>query len=544
MGKWSSLLKLRPFLKKYRVILFFGVLGFVLSALLATPVPYLIGNLLDKVLMGSQSYQGLYLYCGGIAALYLLNYGVSLLSKNLFVRMSNGVVNELRYSVMEKVLDLPMSYLANTEKGYVQSRIGECSSVGSLFSPMIVSIFLSVISAIFAAITMFAVNYKLALVVTILAPVFFFASKASTKGFMANTKAMMESNAVLNGESFEIMNGVEDIKVLGGKSGHLRHFRDKIGELVRFSVKQSRSMILFTENIGLINNAGTLLILLISGILILKGQFTVGLYTSFSLYSVKVFASTQGIATLSTSLKPVCLSIERLYELLDMRGENDGRDENLESGITSVEFRDVGFHYKDGLPEVFGGVSFRLQKGDRVLLKGENGSGKTTLVKLLLGLYNPTSGEVLLSGRDAARINRDRLRQHIGIVSQNIFLFRGTVLSNILYGREDKTRRDVEELVADLGLGGYIDRLSAGLDTEITQNTSGVSGGQAQIIAFLRTLLSGKDMLILDEPVSNVDLETRNLIAGILRERAYGGILLVISHQTEGLDFFDKVIEM
>lgn len=142
---------------------------------------------------------------------------------------------------------------------------------------------------------------------------------------MKNTKAMMESSAVLNGECFEIMNGVEDIKILGGKKQHLASFQAKITELIRYSVKQSRSMILFIGNISLINDAGTLLILLISGLLILKGQFTVGLYTSFSLYSVKVFASTQGIASLTTSLKPVFLSIERLYELLDMKDENDGR---------------------------------------------------------------------------------------------------------------------------------------------------------------------------------------------------------------------------
>lgn len=180
-------------------------------------------------------------------------------------------------------------------------------------------------------------------------------------------------------------------------------------------------MILFIGNISLINDAGTLLILLISGLLILKGQFTVGLYTSFSLYSVKVFASTQGIASLTTSLKPVFLSIERLYELLDMKDENDGRENQLSSAIVSVDFQNVGFHYQDSLPDVFSNISFHLENGDRVLLQGENGSGKTTLVKLLLGLYSSTSGMILVNGKDAAGINCDSLRKHIGIVSQSIF---------------------------------------------------------------------------------------------------------------------------
>lgn len=544
MGKWGSLLKLKPFMKKYRLILIAGITGIIVSSVLATPIPYLIGYLLDKVLMGNKSYHDLYLYVGIIAALYLLQYAVSLVSKNLFVRINNSVVNEMRYSVMEKVMNLPMSYLSSTEKGYVQSRISECSSVGSIFSPGIVSMFLSIADALLAIITMFAINYKIAFAVLVLTPVFFFSTKISTKGFMKNTQGMMESSAVLNGECFEIINGIEDIKVLNGKKKHLAKFKTKISEMVKYSVKQSKSMILFVGNISLINNAGTLLILLLSGILILKGQFTVGLYTSFSLYIAKVFASTQGLATLGTTLKPVCLSIERIYELLDMKDENSGRNKILDSDIKTIEFNWVGFRYKEDLPDVFKEISFQLEKGDKVRVEGENGSGKTTLIKLLLGLYQPTSGTITINGIDAATVNCDSLRQRIGIVSQNIFLFRGTVLDNILYGQNAKKRKDVQTLIGQLGLQDYMGRLAKGLDTEISQDTSGVSGGQAQIIAFIRALLSEKDVIILDEPISNVDAETRKLILRILKKRDYGGILIVISHQAEGMEFLSKVIKI
>lgn len=544
MGKWGSLLKLRPFIKKYRLILIAGITGIIVSSVLATPIPYLIGHLLDKVLMGNKSYHDLYLYIGIIAALYLLQYAVSLVSKNLFVRINNSVVNEMRYSVMEKVIDLPMSYLSSTEKGYVQSRISECSSVGSIFSPGIVSMFLSIADALLAIVTMFAINYKIAFAVLVLTPVFFFSTKVSTKGFMKNTQGMMESSAVLNGECFEIINGIEDIKVLNGKKNHLAKFKTKISEMVKYSVKQSRSMILFVGNISLINNAGTLLILLLSGILILKGQFTVGLYTSFSLYIAKVFASTQGLATLGTTLKPVCLSIERIYELLDMKDENSGRNKILDSDIETIEFNRVGFRYKEDLPDVFKEISFQLEKGDKVRVEGENGSGKTTLIKLLLGLYQPTSGTITINGIDVATVNCDSLRQRIGIVSQNIFLFRGTVLDNILYGQNAKKRKDVQTLIGQLGLQDYMGRLAKGLDTEISQDTSGVSGGQAQIIAFIRALLSEKDVIVLDEPISNVDAETRKLILQILKKRDYGGILIVISHQSEGMEFLSKVIKV
>lgn len=116
-------------------------------------------------------------------------------------------------------------------------------------------------------------------------------------------------------------------------------------------------------------------------------------------------------------------------------------------------------------------------------------------------------------------------------------MFRGTVLDNILYGQEGKTRQNVQDLIDSLSLKDYISRFPKGLDTEISQNTSGVSGGQAQIIAFIRALLSGKELIILDEPISNVDVETRDLLVHILKDGIFNGILVVISHQTAGLDF-------
>lgn len=544
MGQWKSLLKLKPFLHKHRLVLIFGIVGLLISSLITTPVPYITGQLLDKVLLGSRRLSDVFAYIAVLAGLYLVSYGVSLLAKNSFVRINQTIVNEMRTAVMSKVMDLPMSYLSQTEKGYVQARIAECASVGSLFSPSIISMLVGVAQALFAAITMFAVDYRLAFVVVAMAPVFFFSAKSSTKNFMKSTKQTMESNALLNGECFEIMNGIEEIKVQGGKEIHLQKFKGKTDQYVQSGIKQGRTMIWFTQNMGLVNNAGSLLILLIASLLILKGQFTVGLYTAFSLYSAQVFGSSSGIATLGTTLKPICLSVERIYELLDKQGENDGRTEMLNVPVETLAFKQVGFRYRDALPDVLQNVNFELKKGERIWLRGENGSGKTTLVKLLLGLYEPTAGNITVNGRNSARLNRDSLRRHIGIVSQSIFLFKGTVLDNILYGQTDKVRTDVEALIDRTGLESYIRRFPNGLDTEISQNTAGVSGGQEQMIAFLRALLSRKDVLILDEPVSNIDAETRDLIFRILSANAYEGILLVISHQAEGLQFLDRVIDL
>ncbi|APC39147.1 ABC transporter ATP-binding protein [Clostridium estertheticum] len=544
MGKISSLLKLTPFIKKHKLVFIAGIIGMLLGSVIATPIPYIIGIIMDKVLIAKKGYNQLYYYIGIIAVFYVLRYFISIFSNYMFVKINNLVVNELRCTVMDKVMELPMSYLANTEKGYVQSRIAECSTVGSIFSPSYVGIVLSLTDAVLALVTMFAINYKLSIVILILTPLFFFSSKMSMGNFMKNTKEMLEYNATLNGECFEIINGIEDIKILNGKSNHLKKFNDKLSKLVKSSLKQSKSMIIFMGNITFINNFGSLLVLLIAGILILKGEFTVGLYTSFSLYITKVFSSIQGIGTMGTMIKPVCLSIERVYELLDMDDENSGKNQNLNEEIKSIKFENVAFKYKNNIKNVLNDINFEIIKGEKVLIKGENGSGKSTIIKLLLGLYNPVEGRILCNNIDMSTVNTKSLRERIGIVSQSIFLFKGTVLANILYGQTKKKLKDVEELIKKLGLQEYINRLPKGLDTEITQNNSGISGGQAQVIAFIRVILSNKDVIILDEPISNVDVETRDLILGILRDKDYEGTLIVVSHVIEGMDFLNRIIEI
>jgi ABC-type bacteriocin/lantibiotic exporters, contain an N-terminal double-glycine peptidase domain len=544
VGELSSLLKLKPFFKKYKLLFGFGLIGTLLSSTVIIPVPYMIGKVMDNVLIGTKSFNEFYFYIGIIAALYILKYLISSASNYLSTKFNNLMSNELRYVIMDKVMNLPMDYLANVEKGYIQGRISECNYITSIFSATIITTLLSMIDAILSVSTMLILNYKLTIVVFILIPIFFFLAKVSDNGITKNTKKMLESSAILNAECFEILNGVEDIKILNGKAYSLAKFKKKLDEFIKITLKQNKTMLLLTQNISGANNLGTLLILLIAGILIIKGQFTVGLYTTFSLYSNKIFMSTQSLATIGPSLKQVCLSIERLYEIIEMDDENKGKNQYLNKKIESIKLENVTFKYKNNINNVLDSLNFEINKSEKVLISGENGAGKSTLIKLLAGLYEPIEGRILYNDLDLVTINKESLREHIGIVSQNIFLFKGTVLDNILYGKNEKKREDVEKLIIKLNLQHYISGLPKGLDSEIIQNNNGVSGGQSQVIAFIRAILSNKDIIILDEPISNVDAETRTIILNILKESNFDGILIIISHFIEGMDFINKTIKI
>ncbi|CAL81552.1 ABC transporter ATP-binding protein [Clostridium botulinum] len=544
MGKLRSLLKLKPFLQKYKLLLFFALIGIILGSIVAIPVPYIIGKIMDDVLIGSKSFNEFYFYIGIITILYVLKYFISITSNYLSSKFNNFMSNDLRFILIDKVMDLPMDYLANVEKGYLQGRISECDSITAIFSGTIISILLSTVNAVLSVSTMFVINYKLAIAVLILVPFFFILAKFSNHALTKNTKKMLEDSAILNAECFEIINGVEDIKILNGKAYSLGKFKKKLDQFIKITLKQNKTMLLLSQNVVGVNDVGTLLILLIAGNLIIKGEFTVGLYTTFSLYSSKIFSSTQLLANIGPSLKQACLSIERLYELIDMDDENKGKNKHLNKKIESIKLENVTFKYKNSIKNVLDSLNFEINKGEKVLISGENGTGKSTLIKLLVGLYEPTEGRILYNNLDLATINNESLRSRIGIVSQNMFLFKGTVLDNILYGQNQKKRKDVEKLIIKLNLENYISRLPEGLDSKIIQNNNGISGGQTQVIAFIRAVLSNKDIIILDEPISNVDAETRNIILNILKESKFDGILIIISHFTKGMEFINKTIKV
>ncbi|WP_157451006.1 ATP-binding cassette domain-containing protein, partial [Clostridium sp. ATCC 25772] len=170
--------------------------------------------------------------------------------------------------------------------------------------------------------------------------------------------------------------------------------------------------------------------------------------------------------------------------------------------------------------------NFVINKGDRLFIKGENGAGKSTLIKILLGLYDPVEGEIFINNKKYSTIDKRSIRKKIGVVSQSIFLFKGSVLDNILYGNTDK-KEDIIDLIKEYNLEKYINSFDNGLETEISQNGIGISGGQTQIIAFLRAIITYKDIIILDEATSNLDSEIREVVIEILREKNIASMIII-----------------
>lgn len=266
------------------------------------------------------------------------------------------------------------------------------------------------------------------------------------------------------------------------------------------------------------------------------------IFRTLRLYTTKILVAAQSLGTLDIMVKPVCTTIVRVKEFFNLDKESSKNSNNLEVNINSIYFKDVSFKYSDYSEFIIKKFTEEFKEGDKILLNGPNGSGKTTLVKLITAMYTPTTGCILINGQDSTNFKKESIREKIGIVSQNIFLFKGTILENILYGKKNGTRQDVVNLIKEFNLDNYINNFEQGIDTEIVQNGTSISGGQAQIVAFLRAMIGEKNILILDEVTSNLDIETRKTIINILSKIEKNKILIIISHHDEKIDFINKEI--
>nr|WP_256260796.1 ABC transporter ATP-binding protein [Bacillus cereus] len=521
-----------------------GLIGMVIASLIIAPIPYIIGYIIDKVILLNKSYDQLLKTTLILLLIYCINYLISIGYEYLFTRVQQNVVNEIRLSMISNIIDAPLSYINQKEKGYILSRIAESGNVSALFSPNLLRVFSGIFDFFFALFIMFNLSVKLTGIIVIIIPIYFIISKHSSKMISKSTTNVYESSAVLNAEMYETLNGIEDIKLLNGKNIQTNKIKSKLNNVIKSALKQSLHFIFFMQNLIVTNNFVTVIVLLVSGILILQNQLTIGVYTSFSIYMAKLLATTQALGSLDITLKPVCISIKRIKEFFNLDVENTLGTNIMKEPINSIEFKDVCFKYNGNSDLIFDHLNVQIEKGDKLLIDGINGSGKSTFIKLLTGLYQPESGKILINNIDYNLIHKESVRDRIGIVSQNIFLFKGTILDNILYGQTNKTKEDVVKLMKRYHLTSHLNRFENGLDTIIVQDGSSVSGGQAQFIAFLRAILTKRDIIILDEAASNLHIDTRNLMYEILQNYNLCNILIMISHQQDGLYFLNKTLEL
>lgn len=504
----------------------------LLGALAQAGGPWLIGRAIDRhILQGDLA--GLSRTMVLLLAVYLLGtfasrgqvYGVGSVAQRLLA--------SLRERIFETVQHLPLRFFDRRPIGDLMSRVtNDVDTLNQLFSQGLAQLLGSLFSLIGILVAMLFLQWNLALACFAIIPIMllttsFFARRAR-KAFRLTRETVGDVTANLQ----EDIVGVREAQAFNRTEMNIARFRERNAANRDANVQAVAITSAFSPAIDVLSTLATALVIGYGGYLVFAGTLSVGVLTAFLIYVQQFFRPVQLASQVYTQAQAALAGAERIYGILDEEPEppdppDARRFERIEGRIA---FRNVSFAYQPGRP-VLRDLDVRIEQGQTVALVGPTGAGKTTLASLIPRFYDATSGSVEIDGRDVREYARKNLRENIGIVLQEPFLFSGTIADNIRYGRLDATRAEIELAARTVDAHGFISALPDGYDTVLGEGGSSLSQGQRQLLSFARAVLTDPRILILDEATSNVDTRTERTIQEALATLLKGRTSVVIAHR-------------
>jgi ABC-type bacteriocin/lantibiotic exporter with double-glycine peptidase domain len=539
--KFSDLKRLLPYMKSHWGKASLASILVVFLSLSALPVPYLMKLLFDDA-FGGKNFKMLNIILLIMLGFQLLRVVVSFLMNYLFTILSQYVMIEVRKDLFHRLLKLPLSFFDKTQSGYLLSRISEVGGLRVLFSSSVIQVFTGLLEFTFCLGILFYLHWPVAVIGLTIIPFYYMAARYFSKGLRTSTQEFFEKIAIASKDIQESLAGISEIKAFASEDKEARKIHKSLKSVLKINIIQSIFFSISSEVILLVGTLGSYAVLWYSGFRIVRGELTIGDYIAFAGYLGKLFSPTQMIASLSLTLQPVTIALQRVSHLFDMVTEEEDANRTLRVSKLNGEiiFKHVSFCY-EGREETLQDVSFRIKPQETVAFVGPSGSGKTTIIRLILGFYRANGGEILIDGQNINRYVLTDLRERIGIVSQNIFLFNDTIRNNIRYSNSNAGEEEIIGTAKIAHAHDFIMSFPDGYDTRIGEKGMTLSGGQIQRIAIARAILKEPDILIFDEATSHVDNQTEQSITADIDEIFKGKTRIIITHRMSSIEFTDQI---
>jgi len=520
-----------------------AIAAVLLASLTGLVPPYLLKVAIDDyVVVGD--FTGLALIAGILIGVYLV-YWISDYQRTFQISwLGQNMVNEIRKQLFSHLQDLSFSFYDQSEAGRIISRVtNDTDTLSMMFAQGVVMVISDVLTLVGIVALMLLMNAHLTLVTLLVVPLllvstFVFQSRLRT-AFRATRKKIAQVTSRLQ----ESISGIREIQSFTRERDTIEVFRQANIENLQANVQAGKLFALLLPIIQIIGAAGTCIVLWYGGILTLSGGITLGVVVAFLLLVTQFFRPIVELTTFYNTVQSAMAAAERIFETLDTEPEITDAPEALELPAVKGEIRfdNVTFGYDPSHP-VLQDINLHIEPGKTLALVGPTGAGKSTLVKLLSRFYEPLSGTVKVDGYDVSGVTQNSLRRQMGVVLQEPFLYSGTVMENIRYGKLDATEEEVEDVAEMVGADDFIQHLPEGYNTDVGERGGRISLGQRQLVSFARALLRDPPILILDEATSSVDPHTELIIKRGLAVVLENRTSLVIAHRLSTVRNADRII--
>ncbi|MCQ6267526.1 ABC transporter ATP-binding protein/permease [Fictibacillus sp. WQ 8-8] len=515
----------------------------VLSSILGLLGPFLIGKAIDHYIITKEN-SGLLRLLAGLLAIYILNSGALWLQNYWMIGIAQNTVFSMRTQLFRHLHKLPIPFFDQRQYGEIMSRvINDIENVSSTLNSSVIQIFSSVLTLLGTIGFMLWLSPLLTAITLVIVPVMFLGMRWITSRTGRLFKEQQRNLGELNGYIEETVSGQRIVKAFSQEDRVIAELLAKNDKLKESGFWAQTYSGFIPKLMNVLNNVSFALIAGAGGVLALKGMVTIGTIVIFAEYSRQFTRPLNDLSNQFNTLLSAVAGAERVFEVLDEEEETKDEEgnEDLDGVHGEIEFKDVSFSYEEGGNTV-NDISFHASPGETVALVGPTGAGKTTIINLLSRFYDANSGSILVDGREITGIKRKALREHMGFVLQDPFLFEGTIMENIRYGRLDASDEEVREAAKEANAHSFITKLANGYETMVEQDGSGISQGQKQLLSIARAILSNPVILVLDEATSSIDTITEMKIQEALQRLMECKTSFIIAHRLNTIQKADQIL--
>ncbi len=538
-----ALTRLTMYLSSYKATLVLVLIFVLVYILLGLLEPYLIGRAIDQYISTHQI-NGLSRLAILLLTVYLFDNGFQAASSWIMARISQDALRRLRRDLFEHLQKLSIGFFDRSTAGELMSRLtNDIDAINQAVSQNVVSLVASVLSLVGIVIAMFVLNVWLALSALLVVPIMFwftqFVARYTRKGFRDLQKELGEINGVME----ESISGQRVVKAFRRSDAAVERFRVSNQKVYKAGVYANTYALMLMPLTNVLGNFFVIVLVGLGGYLALQDLVTVGMIATFIVYAQNFIQPLRQLANMYNSIQAALAGAERVFEIIDTQVEvDDASDSPLPAPVKGeVHFENVRFGYLPNQP-IIKDMTLEAKAGQTIALVGPTGAGKTTIINLLTRFYEINEGRITIDGRDIRNVSKADLRQKLGIVLQDTFLFADTVIENIRYGRLDATDEECIEAAKLADADHFIRQLPQGYQTKLSERASNLSQGQRQLLSIARAILADPSILILDEATSSVDTRTEARIQKALLRLMEGRTSFVIAHRLSTIRDADNVI--
>ncbi|MDT2703994.1 ABC transporter ATP-binding protein [Enterococcus dongliensis] len=551
----GTIKKLISYLGAYKIAVFLVMIFAIASTIFNIWGPKILSKAITELFTGlTKKYEGTgdinFEKIGGVLlfmlGLYVLSSLFGVIQGWIMSTISQKITYRMRKEISEKINRMPMNYFESRTTGEVLSRItNDVDTLGQSLNQSLTQLITSTFTIVGVIVMMLSISVKMTGIAILIVPISLILIMVVVKNSQKYFQTQQEYLGVINGKVEETIGGYTIVRLFNEEENSLVEFKEQNDVLFKSAWKSQFLSGLMQPIMNFIGNLGYVGVAISGGIMAYNGVITVGDIQAFIQYVRNLTQPIAQLAQVSNMLQSMAAAAERVFEFLNEE-EEDQLAENpvqIDKAAGMVDFDHVQFGYTSD-KIIIQDFTSHVDPGQTVAIVGPTGAGKTTMVKLLMRFYDVNSGAIKIDGHNIQDFNRADLRKNIGMVLQDTWLFKGTIMDNLRYGRLDATDEEVYAAAKAARVDHFIKTLPGGYEMELNEESSNISQGQKQLLTIARAILADKPILILDEATSSVDTRTEELIQEAMNNLMEGRTSFVIAHRLSTIKDADKILYM